>query len=90
MQLTHELTKHGIHRRLDAAREFDGIGQQMPELAILHLKPGHRDFATARSDDALVGELTAATGVKRRCRKQDRPGRVETISVSRHKTSGFS
>jgi hypothetical protein len=73
VQLTHELTKHGIHRRLDTSREFHGIGQQMPEFPILHLKPGHGDFATARSDDTLVGELAAATGVKRRCREQDRP-----------------
>jgi hypothetical protein len=73
VQLTHELTKRAIHRRLNTGREFDRIGKEMPEFAILQLKPGHGDFPTSRPDDALVGELSASTGVKRRCREQDRP-----------------
>jgi hypothetical protein len=44
----------------------------MPKFAIPQLKPGHGDFPTARPDDALVGELAASTGVKRRGREQDR------------------
>ena len=73
VQLAHELAKYRIHRRLDTAREFHGIGQRCQNSAVLYSKPGHGDFATVRADHAVVGELAASTGVKRRCREQDRP-----------------